>query len=100
MPESSQNAKDRVAARGYQFRLILATPVPADKVDLFNEGWREKWGNNAHTPNLSLNGKNLFGSFSTQPVQDLLEAGYASDDDYRAVSKAVSDEHKIMKDLF
>ena len=42
----------------------------------------------------------LYGSFSAQPVQDLIAYGYATDDDYRAVSKAVVDENRIMNDLF
>ena len=100
MREPSQEAKARVAARGRQYRLILQKPVPEDARDAFNEGWREKRGDNAYTPHLSVNGRVLYGSFSAQPVQDLIAYGYATDDDYRAVSKAVVDENRIMNDLF
>lgn len=100
MPEPSQEAKARVAARGRQYRLILETPVPEDARDAFNQGWREKRGDDAYTPHLSASGKVLYGSFSAQPVQDLIAHGYATDDDYCAVSKAVFDEYNIMQDLF
>lgn len=100
MPEASQEAKDRVAARGTKYRLILQKPVPEEARAAFNEGWREKWGDDAYTPHLSVSGKALYGSFSAQSVQDLLDAGYATDDDYRAVSQVLFDENRIMQDLF
>ena len=69
MRDPSPEAKARVAARGRQYRLILEKPVPEDARDAFNEGWREKRGDDAYTPHLSVNGRVLYGSFSAQPVQ-------------------------------
>ena len=94
------SAINRVAARGYQFRLILEKPVPAHICHTLNALWREKWGNNVFTPNLSMNGKRLYGSYTDQPVRDLISHGCATDDELKAVSTAVWEEGKVMSDLF
>jgi len=99
MPEPSQKAKDRVAARGYQYRLILEKPVPPETRDAINALWREN-RDDVHTPNLSLSGKILYGSFTTRPIMDLEAHGYATQEDYRAVSDALGAENKIMQKLF
>lgn len=93
------SAADRVAARGYLYRLILEKPVPPEARDSFNALWREK-RDGVHTPNLYLNGKVLHGSVTTRPIMDLEAQGYATQADYRAVSAALQAESKIMQELF
>ena len=93
------SATERVAARGYQFRLILEKPVPPEARDSFNALWREQ-RDDVHTPNLSLSGRILYGSFTTRPVMDLEAHGYATQADYRAVTAALQAENNIMQQLF
>ncbi|MCY3864234.1 MAG: hypothetical protein OXG68_02235 [Chloroflexi bacterium] len=93
------SAAERVAARGYQYRLILEYPVPPEARDSFNALWREK-RDDVYTPNLSLNGRVLYGSVTTRPIMDLEARGYATQADYRAVSAALQAENKIMQELF
>ena len=94
------SAKERVAARGYQYRLILEKPVPRETCDALNTLWRERWGNDAFTPNLSLSGKVLYGSFTNKPVEDLLAHGFATREDVTAVGQAVWKENQVMQKLF
>ena len=97
--EQSSTEKQAVA-RGYSYRLKLPKAAPPEVRDKLNALWREKWGNDVFTPSICVSGKYLTGSYTNQPVRDLMAHGYATDADLKAVTDAVWEEERLISELF